>query len=635
MIGASLLFAAITVLPADRLALADQLFNRGEYAAAQREYTALTNEVAIARDELLFRQGECQRLLGQPAQARQTFGGLLTEFPLSPLADRARLKRALAGTAEEQVAELKLLDSDRVAPATRAAALYHLGLAKNDPALFERSASADPEGPYALHARFHRAELLAKSTDAAERRKAVIQLLDLAFGKDKTFAEPALYLAGVQSYNEKRYGEAGSLFRRYLKAYPQGKSAAEVQVMTAWSDYLAGKYADAVTLCGEGKTDDFAYLKAACAYGAGEVETATRLFQAYLADYPQGKYRAQAELPLARMGFDAAEHAGSTKEILENAKRAYALSQHSGDALRLAWAYEKIGQTAAAEAGYAEVAQKFPGTEDAAEALFRKAMIAANAGRWSACDLALTEALATAKKPQRRAESLYWRGVAACQLGHAAEGEPLLKEALKAGLSLDEGREARLLLADIAYRAGKVEAAKEEYAKLVREGACERMSAAKILAVGKLVPDDEAKICAQALIPSESPEWRQAGFLLLGVVEARKQEFSAAVAAYRQAMKEGVVTEDLPRAALALGRLEIQQDERAAGEATLKRAVELTAQDSAARAAAYLELAKSALADGRHQDARAYATVVASLFSATDACAPAQELLTKLAEAAK
>ena len=94
-----------------------------------------------------------------------------------------------------------------------------------------------------------------KSADSAERRKAVELLLGLAFGKESQFSEEALYLAAVQSYNEKKYGEAASIFTRYMKRYPEGKHAASVRTMTAWSNYLNGKFADAAALCGDGATD--------------------------------------------------------------------------------------------------------------------------------------------------------------------------------------------------------------------------------------------------------------------------------------------------------------------------------------------------------------------------------------------
>ena len=627
MTSAAILVAALAVLPADRLAMADRLFNRGEYAAARVEYASLSGEKSVPADEILYRLAECDRALGNSADARRAYGDLLDKFPTSSHADRARLMRALAGTGDQRAAELRMLDSDRVANDIRAAALYYLGSAANDPELLARSIRLDPKGKYAPYADFHRASLLVKSPDAAVRRKAVEILLGLAFGKESQFSEDALYLAAVQSYNEKRYGEAASIFGRYLKRYPEGKHAADVRTMTAWSNYLEGRYADAAALCGEGRTDDFAYLRGACAYATGDDASARQFLKDYLDRFPQGKYRANAELPLARMGFDAASSGGDSAGVIENAKRAFALSGQSGDSLRLAWAYEKCGKEAEAEAQYLETAKNFPGTDDAAEALFRKAMADARAKKWSACDLALAEALASGRNAKRKAESLYWRGAAAVQLGHEAEGAAFLREALAAGLSLDESREARLMLADAAQRAGRTDEAKEAYAQLVREGACERMSAAKMLLVGKLLGGDEAKTCAQALEKSESAEWRQAGAALLGAVEEKAGNFTQAVAAYRRAMAEEACVADLAPAALALGLLESKAGEHDAADATLRRAVELNAASPRARAEAYVALARNAEAKGDVETSRKYATVVTALFSDAELCAEAKKIL--------
>ena len=65
MTALALLVAAVSVLPADRLAMADRLFNRGEYAAAKEEYAALRGEKAVPADELLYRLAECDREIGR------------------------------------------------------------------------------------------------------------------------------------------------------------------------------------------------------------------------------------------------------------------------------------------------------------------------------------------------------------------------------------------------------------------------------------------------------------------------------------------------------------------------------------------------------------------------------------------
>lgn len=633
---ATILLAAISVLPSDRLAMADRLFNRGEYATARAEYSGLANEKSIPADELLYRLAECDRAIGRHADARREYGELLERFPAFPRADRARLMRALSETATEKLSELRVLDSDRVAPDIRAAALYYLGSAANDADLLARSVKMDPNGKYASYAEFHRASILVKSADAASRRKAVEILLGLAFGKDSRFSEEALYLAAVHSYNEKRYDESASIFLRYLKKYPEGKHLASVRTMTAWSNYLSGKYADAAALCGDGTTDDFAYLRGACAYATGDNEFAAKFLKDYLERFPQGKYRANAELPLARMGFDSATAEGQSAAVIENAKRAYAISGLSGDSLRLAWAYESCGKAADAEMQYLETAKRFPGSDDAAEALFRKAMCDARARKWSACELALSEALASGKNPKRRALSLYWRGVAALQLGHAAEGANHLREALAAGLPLDEQRETRIMLADYALSSGHATDAKAEYAKLVREGALERMSASKIYAVGSMLDGEEAVMCAKALIAKgDSAEWQQSGYALLGKNAERSGSFTAAMDSYRKAMEIDACVEDLSAVSLALGRLEARAGEHERADKTLRRAVELNAASPRARAEAYLALAENAAAGGDAESARKYATVVTALFADPELVSAAETILKSIREAKK
>lgn len=636
MTSAAFLFlAALAVAPSDRLAMADRLFNRGAWADARAEYAALRGEKSLAEDDLLYRLAECDRALGKDAEARAAYGELLAKHPLSKHADRSRLMRALAGTADEKRAELKVLDSDRVPAEIRAVALYHLGVLTGDADAFERCVRLAPKGRYAPYAKLHRASALAKAPSVDDRRKAVGLLLEIAFGEENDFAEEALYLAATTSYGEKRYGEAGSLLRRYLKTYPKGKHAAEAVTVCAWCDYLSGKYADATALCGDGKTDDTAFLLAASAYAAGESARAKGLYASYLEKFPQGRYRRDAELPLARIGFAEASAAGDRVKALECARRAATLSGQASDRLRVAWTLESAGKGAEAEQAYLAVAKDFPGSPEAAEALFRKAVADLREERWAAADLALAEALAGKLDDRRRAEALYWRGIAGIRLGHEAEGAVHLHAALEKGLSLDQAREARLITADCDWNAGRRDAAKAAYASLVREGAAERMSAAKTLAVGKLLGGEEARLCARALVKSESPEWRQAGYALLGAAEEAAKSYAAAIDAYRKCVAEPCATEDLPRATARLGALEAANGEWDAARATLERAVKLNAGNVDVRAESYLHLAEVAVAQKRIRDARAYATVVTTLFEGSAHAAAAEAILKAHPESGK
>ena len=647
----SLLFSALAVLPSDRLAMADRLFDRGDFAAAKAEYAALAGAEGVEGDELKYRLAECARMSGDLKAARAAYGELLARYPLSRHAARARLMRALAGTEAEKLEELKLLDTASTPAPIRATALYHLGVAKKDADMLLRAVKLDPKGRYAQYAKFRHASLVADDPDPAVRRQAVGELMEIHFGKDEKLAREALYLAATRSYGDKRYSEASSLFRRYMKVYSKDDRLASARTMAAWSDYMSGKYADAAALCGDGSDDDSAYLLGACAYSTGDFAKAKALMLSYLEKFPSGRYRRSVELPPARMDFEAAEKGDDASRAVEAAKRGVALSNGVTDRMRLAWAYEKAKRDDAASKESSAIARDFASTDDAAEALFRKAMIDVRARRWSAAELSLAEALSSGKNARRKAESLYWRGVAAGMLGHEAESVGFLKEALGIGLSLDQSREARLMVADADLAAGRKDAAREAYSKLVAEGACDRMSASKSRTVGRFLLSEAsrlgdceeaegarsaAKACARAMVVrADTPEWRQSAYALLGAAEESAGEYTSAVESYRKCMAEPVRTEDTRAASLALGILESKAGMHGDADRMLKEAVKLNASDAARRGSAYLWLARNCEAMTDYRGACAYATVVVTLFDDDELVGEAAKIVEAHPEGAK
>ena len=638
---AALLLAALALLPSDRMALADRLYDRGDYAAARREYAALAGAEGISADDLDYRLGECARALGDVATARAAYGRLLARSPLSAYAPRARLMRALsAPDAAEKARELKVLDADATPRDVRAAALYHLGVLEKDAAILARCVRLEPKGAYAVYAAFRRAALLAASPDEKERRTAVGEYLEIHHGTTGDMAEQALYAAGALCYGDKRYDDAARLFRRFLKVYPSAKEASRARLYAAWSEYLRGRYAEAYQLCEAVQADDAAYLRAACAAALGDRAKARALYASYLEDYPAGRSRAAAELAQARIDFDRAREASDTNALVAAAQAASALSRRPADALRLGWAYEWAGRPDDARAVYAKMPTDAPGSADAAQALYRLALMDVREGAWSPAEMRLAEALATGKLGADEASAHYWRGIAAFRLEHAAEGAALLRKALAKGLPLDEAREARLMLADDDYEAGRTDEAAGAYAQLVREGASARMGAVKALAIGEFLlargDTEAAQLCAaEVLKRADSPEWRQMALVLRGRAEEKKEDFTSAIAAYRAALAEKARTESAACAALALGRLEARKGEYGQARKTLGEAVALNAGNNARRLAAYLELARVCAASGSVREARGYATVVLALFADKAAAQEAQEILDRLPEEAK
>ena len=155
--------AALAVAPSDRLAMADRLFNRGEYKTAQEEYLALRGEASIDAAELAYRLAATARALKDDAATRAAADAFLAANPAHRLADSVRLMKALSGTDDQRRAELKLLDRDDVAPSVRAEALVRLARLGGGADLYERALKLDPKGRFSSYARLMHAMRLHES----------------------------------------------------------------------------------------------------------------------------------------------------------------------------------------------------------------------------------------------------------------------------------------------------------------------------------------------------------------------------------------------------------------------------------------------------------------------------------------
>jgi TolA-binding protein len=589
----------------------------------------------------MFRLAETRRALSENDEARQTYLSLVKNNPLSPHASRSRLMAALCVKGEERKRELTGLIDSSAGTDVKSAALYHLGIESSDTNLLQKCIAVDPKGRYAPYAKYALASELSKSPVKSVRRQAMMVLLELHYAGGE-LAEDALYLLAGRSYAAESYNEASILFRKFLNKYPKSQRFAQARIMAAWSDFSAGKYADAASLAAGLETEEAAYLLASAAYASGDLKGAALKMREYLDKYPTGKYRSSIELPLARMEYDNAEKENNVSKLLESAKRAVSLSDSASDRLRLAWAYGKAENEKMQFAEYEAVASKFPKTPEAVEALFRCAMREVEKKNWARADFLLAEALQQGGKP-REVEILYWRGVSSSMLSHGEESVQFFKKALKMGLSVDRSREAKIFIADNDYNAGRIAEAKKQYAMLVREGACTRMSASKIRSVGMLLLQpgngepafEEAKMCGEELIKAADVQWKQSGYAILGMAHEALGDLMAAAEAYRKGLQFEKRNEDARIMTLNLGVLDMKAGNRKDAEKYLKEAVGLNGSDSDRRAKAYLYLAKNCEAMTDFRGANAYATVVVTLFDNKEFAEEAKKILQRCGENVK
>jgi len=461
-----------SALPADRLALANQLAKRGLYAEALREYEALRDNTAVPRDEVLFRLAETCRRLNRKESALKNYEALLKVAPESRYADYARLNRALLLDKADRQAELRELDRASADVSIRATAIYYMGETaeevkdvKTAVDCYVRAAKLSGTNDMARIANLRAASLLSSSSSAEDRKKALVTYLNLASSPDPRLAEEALFCAGMLSYRDGRYSAAVTIFNRLGKDHPSSPRIREAAIYSAWANYLTGHAAEALAIASPLRKDgleDAWYLTAASLKALERRADAKAAYDEALAQFPSGRY-AEAEwferlALLSSMG----DHAGvlSTLQARANpprasADKAWSYGCESAIAMtnfpraiefaklvadktdsplapnalhRLAWLLEKTGDWPRAAAAYRRLSEKWPKNPIAAQALYQAGIAEVKAHRPEQARSDWTNLLARHPDSPFAAEALYSR----------AMEELRVKEYRAARRSLDE-----------------------------------------------------------------------------------------------------------------------------------------------------------------------------------------------------
>ena len=252
----------------DRRAFADGLMSRGLIQLALPEYRALAAKADTPdRDVVLYRLAECERQAGNLDAAGKVCGELLSKYPKSPMASRARLTRGLilktAGKFAEAASILDELATDTASPAElTATAMYHAAEAREN--------SGNRKGAEARYAELLKraaapgAKASVKELGAyAELRIAALHALDdtpearadalaryNAIGA-KPFSPrigaEALFQSAALLYRMDKFAESAARYADLAAKYPKDERVANSRLPAAWANYRAGRYADALS----------------------------------------------------------------------------------------------------------------------------------------------------------------------------------------------------------------------------------------------------------------------------------------------------------------------------------------------------------------------------------------------------
>ena len=699
--------ALSSALPADRLALANQLSKRGLYADALKEYESLRDNTAVPRDEVLFRLGEAYRLLDRKANALKCYEQLLAATPESRYVDYARLNRAalLDGPAREK--ELRELDRSTADKTIRATALYYLGesaeAAKDVKAaadFYTRAAQLAGTNEMARVASMRGAGLLAASANADDRHQALITYLNLAHASDPKLVEESLYFAGMLSYRDGRYPAAVTIFKNLATMFPKSSRTREAAIYAAWANYLSGRTAEALEIASplrDQNLEDAWYLTAAALKALERRADAKAAYDAALAKFPSGRYADVEWTDRLELLAASGDHAGVLAELKARvnppkgtADRAWSYGYEAAIALTnypsaiefarlvankpdsplapnahhsLAWLLEKTGDWRGAASAYRRLAEQWPtsalaaqalyqaGVAEikarrpaqarsdwtnllarhpespfAAEALYARAMEEIRAKEFRAAHRSLTELFTRFPNTPKRVEATYWRGVAAKGSDDLPEAEKLFREALAAKPTPEFEREIKLELSDILQKRGADIEAATILASLLGTKAVARISSADLQWVAEsmltITNWTAAAAAAQAIAARKTnAAWNQIAATLEGAAREGAGESDAATAAYTRALATGTNTIYRTQAALALGKIETSLGLFDEAKAHLTDAVETSSSRDrlSMRVQAYAALAANEEERGDAAAALGYHMLVGTLFDDPEA----------------
>ncbi len=380
---------------------ANGLFNRGFFQEAAEEYRGYLGQFPEGSHVVtaLYRLGESEYATQNYEAALKAFNELLEHNSVD---DALRLRGALSKgevlyylkRMDEAAATLEPLAAEGVSADVRARALYYLGKFYHDAGQADAAMKAFdtiirdlPDDPLAPFARYQAAfvhltrddlenaaiafsEVAASDADEALR-------MESRFHAAETYDKIGWFSAAVKEYE------------RLQQEFPDSEYARRAAYGYAWALYHAGKHAEA-SVAAEAFIKDhpdapqnvgMQYLRANCFQQQERFDEAVKLYQRIQAEHPETEFAVRSRYKLAWVLYLSGKP--------EEAKQAVTdfLQQRENEAM-LGDAAFLLGTIEAAEDNYEDayeefrlVAEKYPGGEFAAEALYKAGECLAQLGR--------------------------------------------------------------------------------------------------------------------------------------------------------------------------------------------------------------------------------------------------------------
>lgn len=397
LLSLSVVLPAFGLTAEEQVRFADGIYLRGFHETAVGEYLAFLRDFSGHEQTpaVLYRTGECYRQMGNQAGAERFYRRVADEYPESPQAARAALRRAefaLAdGRADESRTLLKALLKAKPPADTAAAASYYLGLAHQKAgdkaaasAAFTDVLKKHGDSPHAAYAALELAVLHAADKANDAQMTAWFETAVQTASTPSAKAE-ALFRWGDWAYRQGRYQLAADTFQSLLVELPGERRARDAGLASAWSLYYLDRTPEALEaaerLAADAADPETAasgtYLRANCLRKMNRDGEALRDYETVVRHYPGSSFASRAAYEIMVTHFKRADHAKTLAAIPPQPE-----AVHEADVLWMRAESERmLGRTDLARGRYETLVRQFPKSGQAPAALLRLGEMAREAGR--------------------------------------------------------------------------------------------------------------------------------------------------------------------------------------------------------------------------------------------------------------
>lgn len=503
--------------PGEQMQFADGLYTRGLYDLAIKEYVQIVSTAPTFEhmDQVLYRIGECYRMLKQAAPADLFYKRTIREYAQSPYAAKAEYRRAELFVANNQYADAAGLFAaliERKPPEdVLAGAWYNLGFCR---ARLDQGAEAEkayrevlakfPTAPYASLAALELAERRRAAGAGAEELRGFYEAALKHPASPEVGAEAALRLADL-AFRAGDYAASSLAYERLLRAYAASPQAAASRLQAMWSYYHTGRFADGLALATAAlkepeppaHMDEYLYLMAHFQRQLLDAAAASETYTRLLREFPESPLAATAAYEKALMAFKAGDFKGAVEQaaaivpptdamredlhwLLAESYTALNDQPHAiqyyrlivdaaGDARRAPDALYRLGRLlqdrkdwAEASAMFRRLAEKFPKNELAAQALYASGFCQAKLDQFREAVIDWTRLLTDAPTSPLAEEAGFQKALAELRLERDAQARDTLQKWIAAYPASPRLPEARFWRSRLLEKANELEAAVAE-----------------------------------------------------------------------------------------------------------------------------------------------------------------------------